>query len=335
MTVTESGNYDLSVRVKDSNGVESGWKKVTFSASRPPVAEPFLFDDNVKEGVLMAFDASDSYDPEGEDIEYFFDFGDGTDSNWTDTAIVKHTYKENDDYTVKLTVRDEYGITSSYTDYVTIKGDSPDESTISEDMPIAIIGAAGVIAVLVAFLFLSSRKKPEEEEAGTPEVSMAPQGGPPVPAVSPTQTILPAPGATPGIPQQAAGQQAPSPTGPVPLPTTAGARPLPPLPGDDDDIIMPRMDTEIIYPKGYTPPESQTPPPPAGEGGPEWEDDEKDAGGQPDESDGSKESDDGSDESTKGSDKSNKGSDETSGDKKGENPDEDDGIVYPKGMKPS
>jgi len=80
---------------------------VTIPPNEDPVAdasggEPYegLVDEEI------TFDGSSSYDPDGEIVEWFWDFGDGT----TETgAIVKHSYSEADTYFVELKVTDDDG----------------------------------------------------------------------------------------------------------------------------------------------------------------------------------------------------------------------------------
>jgi hypothetical protein len=50
-----------------------------------------------------------------ENITYFFDFDDGTDTNWTNLSIVEHSFSSPDSYQVSLKTKDEYGIISENT----------------------------------------------------------------------------------------------------------------------------------------------------------------------------------------------------------------------------
>lgn len=71
---------------------------------------------------VVEFDASESYDEDGEIVSYSWDFGDG--SNGTG-VITSHEYSEDDSYMVKLYVTDDEEGTGSKWKFI--------EITISED----------------------------------------------------------------------------------------------------------------------------------------------------------------------------------------------------------
>jgi len=91
---------------------------VTIPPNEDPVAdasggEPYegLIDEEI------TFDGSSSYDPDGEIVEWFWDFGDGT----TETgAIVKHSYSEAYNYPVGLKVTDDDGAEDWYVTKIVI-----------------------------------------------------------------------------------------------------------------------------------------------------------------------------------------------------------------------
>jgi PKD repeat protein len=58
----------------------------------------------------ITFDASSSYDPDGQIVSYEWDFGDGT--NGTE-EIVNHSYSSPGNYTVNLTVTDDDSVMNS------------------------------------------------------------------------------------------------------------------------------------------------------------------------------------------------------------------------------
>lgn len=60
----------------------------------------------------ITFNASASYDPDGEIIAYNWSFGDGNSTNTT-KRIIAHSYSSAGDYIVNLTVKDNKGLTHS------------------------------------------------------------------------------------------------------------------------------------------------------------------------------------------------------------------------------
>ncbi|MCL6642293.1 MAG: PKD domain-containing protein [Candidatus Bipolaricaulota bacterium] len=62
-------------------------------------------------GDEVVFDASGSKDPDGQIVEYLWDFGDGSPTESGPTVI--HVYSSPGQYTVKLTVTDDQGLSNS------------------------------------------------------------------------------------------------------------------------------------------------------------------------------------------------------------------------------
>jgi len=96
----------------------------------------------------MEFDASKSFDPDGNSLSYSWDFGDGSDSGWLTYPKTEHKYDNPGKYNVTLTVRDEDGLVG--TDHLEI---DVQYKPITE----TVICAVSIIAILVAALgfFLS------------------------------------------------------------------------------------------------------------------------------------------------------------------------------------
>ena len=89
----------------------------------PPVAIFTESAETVDTGVVITFDASGSYDPDGGDIvSYDWDFGDVTSATG---VIVEHAYADDGVYTVTLTVTDDEGATNSTTSTKTVLNRPP------------------------------------------------------------------------------------------------------------------------------------------------------------------------------------------------------------------
>jgi len=87
-----------------------------------PIAS-FIYDPYVPlVGEEITFDASSSYDPDGEIVSYQWDFGD---SSTVAGMIVTHSYASEESYTVTLTVTDNDGKTDIATKTVNVKAKRP------------------------------------------------------------------------------------------------------------------------------------------------------------------------------------------------------------------
>ncbi len=86
-------------------------------ANQLPVADPGRrYNSNIRKAVQ--FDGTASFDPDGQVLLYFWDFGDGTAGVGAEPT---HQYAEPGIYTVQLTVRDNLGGASSQTTVVTVR----------------------------------------------------------------------------------------------------------------------------------------------------------------------------------------------------------------------
>jgi cellulose 1,4-beta-cellobiosidase len=96
----------------------------------PPTA---VFTADTTSGTLTVdFDASGSYDPDGDQLTYHWDFGDGD----TDTGRrPSHIYDTPGEYGVILKARDIHGATGSHTEQiqVTAPGNTPPDASFTAD----------------------------------------------------------------------------------------------------------------------------------------------------------------------------------------------------------
>ena len=77
------------------------------NGNRPPVAKSTITPNPTGyEGQVIHFDASESYDPEGEPLTYYWDFGDDTNSGWITEEITTHVYNQQGEYEISLIVND-------------------------------------------------------------------------------------------------------------------------------------------------------------------------------------------------------------------------------------
>ena len=113
----QDGSYTVKLTVADDNGNINSKTKTVTVLNRPPVASFSYTPSNPLVGQKVTFDASSSYDPYGKIVSYKWNFGDG----YTGTGkIVTHTYSKAGQFTVKLTVTDDDGKSSSTSKTVTV-----------------------------------------------------------------------------------------------------------------------------------------------------------------------------------------------------------------------
>jgi PKD repeat protein len=111
------GSFAVELTVVDDSGARSSVSHtidVTDGTTLPPVAS-FTSACN---GSTCTFDASSSWDPDGQIASYNWNFGDGTTGGGHQ---VTHTYAGAGTYNVTLTVTDNYGATSTRTASVTVQ----------------------------------------------------------------------------------------------------------------------------------------------------------------------------------------------------------------------
>ena len=100
-TYTLSGTYNLTLNVYDGETVTTVSKVIT--VINPAPIAVIVADDTVNKNAVAVFDASLSSDPNGNQLIYHWDFGDGYSNGGIN---ITHAYKNSGTYTVTLTVSD-------------------------------------------------------------------------------------------------------------------------------------------------------------------------------------------------------------------------------------
>jgi len=115
--------YYFVVKSVDLSGNSAESSEYTFTTSgalnQPPIANFTYSPEKPVVNQPVTFDASSSYDPDGNIISYEWNFGDGNITNTTH-EIIKHSYSEAGSYEVTLTVKDDEGATNSTTKIITV-----------------------------------------------------------------------------------------------------------------------------------------------------------------------------------------------------------------------
>ena len=125
------GEYNIKLTVTDNLGAigSAGGKiKITASSSnKPPKAIAQASKQNAQINEEIIFDGSQSYDEDGQIVNYLWDFGDGSSAQGSN---VIHSYSNEGTYSFKLKVVDDINATGEAAGQVTIS-DSPPRFTIN------------------------------------------------------------------------------------------------------------------------------------------------------------------------------------------------------------
>jgi len=130
------GNETVKLTLKDNDGaVNSTFRKIY--VDWPPEAM-FSFDPKEpKKGEPVSFDASASFDPDGKIQRYLWKFGLGqADPILYYSDIAEYTYTKPNKYNVTLTVEDDKGATSSFSQLVVVEvNNKPNIISLLPDKP--------------------------------------------------------------------------------------------------------------------------------------------------------------------------------------------------------
>jgi len=96
----------------------------------------------------VTFDGSTSSDDKRVD-KYFFDFGDGKNSNWTTLSVFMHNYTLAGVYQASLTVMDDFGVTSNNNATVTITAIQLPPLSVSLSLNRSSVGSEGQVSLTV------------------------------------------------------------------------------------------------------------------------------------------------------------------------------------------
>lgn len=129
------GEYTVTLWVTDGEFTDRDFCQVEVwdpDPNQQPIAE--IGKDQVAEQwEIITFSADESYDPDGDDLRFRWDFGDGNSTSWSKETEMVHIYSKSGSYNVQLQVNDNISISE---DNCTVR---IMESTVENVPPVSII----------------------------------------------------------------------------------------------------------------------------------------------------------------------------------------------------
>jgi hypothetical protein len=116
-TWSTPGTYNIKVKAEDTNGAQSSFSPVltvTVTSNNPPTIPTLTGPTSGRVGTAYTYSAT-STDPDGDQLYYWFDWGDGTNSGWIGpyfsgvTANTAHTFNTQGTYAIKVKTKDDPG----------------------------------------------------------------------------------------------------------------------------------------------------------------------------------------------------------------------------------
>jgi cytochrome c len=118
-TYATNGNYTATVTVTDSRGATATDTMVVTVGNRAPTVDLQATPTSGPRQLEVAFTAVGS-DPDGDALQYRFDFGEGSPTGWRNRPTANHRYRRVGIYTATVTVRDADGVTATDTVQITV-----------------------------------------------------------------------------------------------------------------------------------------------------------------------------------------------------------------------
>ena len=119
-TFLEPGTYDVMLTVIDDDGnYRNVTKSIVVTANDAPYAPSISGKTRGKAGIEYEYTFT-ATDPDGDDVSFYVEWGDDTSSGWTEFVSseaevkLKHTWVEEDTYTIKAKAKDIFGAESGW-----------------------------------------------------------------------------------------------------------------------------------------------------------------------------------------------------------------------------
>jgi len=178
-----SGKFQATVKVKDGKGqVGPASEPLEIIVDARPAAALTSDLSTQTTGKPVKLDATGSADTDGKVTEYYFDYGDGTNSGWVADGAMTKAFTTPGTYQITVKVKDDLGFESTNSAQVSVLVQAPKKSDSGGFgaflLPILAMIIIVVIAV-VAVVVLKKRRATKAQQVQVQQPSVAP---PPPPA---------------------------------------------------------------------------------------------------------------------------------------------------------
>ncbi len=123
-TWSEEGVYYVRVKAQDEHGLNSGWSEnltvtIVSSTNHPPLTPTITGPTTGRINTAYEY-TFNAVDPDGDDIYYYVDWGDNTNSGWIgpyesgESITLSHSFSLKGTYTIRVKARDTSGAESNW-----------------------------------------------------------------------------------------------------------------------------------------------------------------------------------------------------------------------------
>ncbi len=122
-TYSQVSNFTITLTALDGDGGENSITKIVSVTNRYPLAI-FISPSSITTNTTFTVDASGSSDPDGDSLQYNWDFGNGATSGWINSNTYSYSYNSAGTNIITLLVKDAIGDVSSTTNQIAVNNSS-------------------------------------------------------------------------------------------------------------------------------------------------------------------------------------------------------------------
>ena len=205
----KAGHYNATLRAKDAKSqIGPASAPILITVAERPTAAITASLVTVDVTKVVTFSASNSSDPDGKVVSYYFDFGDNTNSGWVSEPTATKTYATAGQYSVSVKVKDDLGyesINSASVNVLAVKPKKPSTNNLGAMMLPLLLVVVVVVIIVVLIVVMKMRKGKAAAAQAPTQVDLVQQQ----PTTYPAPPPAPQPGYDPNQYQQPPQQQYP------------------------------------------------------------------------------------------------------------------------------